>query len=192
MVMNSSSARPTGSSRARRCGNSPAAPRVVRWPVSHRLNLLCWLQRHRRTQPMRSKRAFLPPRTAPETLERVWQHWIGPGAPLDEPVDLLVAPHDVPVWVSTVQARLPRIALTEPDAALIHGSGCGLTRLAAQAAACGEAIERYCASLQPGLPVVRTSVGALGSQCIAPSRFALFAEDQYATPGWHFRRVTPT
>jgi ribosomal protein S12 methylthiotransferase accessory factor len=96
------------------------------------------------------------------------------------------------VWVSTVRARLPRAALTDPATELIHGSGCGLTRLAAQAAACGEAIERYCASLHPNLPVVQTSAHALGSQCIAPSRFALFAEDQYATPGWHFRHVPPT
>ena len=141
---------------------------------------------------MTPKRSFLPTRAVHDTVQRVWQHWIGPGAPFDEPVDLLVAPHDVPVWVSTIQARLPRTALTEPLAALIHGSGCGLTRLAAQAAACGEAIERYCASLPPGLPVVRTSAHALGLQGIAPSRFALFAEDQYATPGWHFRRGTAT
>ena len=141
---------------------------------------------------MMPKRAFFPTRTAQDTVQRVWQHWIGLGAPFDEPVDLLVAPYDVPVWVSTVQGRLPRTALTEPAADLIHGSGCGLTRLEAQAAACGEAIERYCASLRPDPPVIRASAHALGPQGIAPARFALFAEDQYATPGWHFRRATPT
>jgi hypothetical protein len=45
---------------------------------------------------MPSKRSFRPPQTAQKTVECVWRHWIGPGAPLDAPVDLLVAPTRCP------------------------------------------------------------------------------------------------
>jgi ribosomal protein S12 methylthiotransferase accessory factor len=68
--------------------------------------------------------------------------------------------------------------------------GAGTTRAEAAAAAVGEALERYSASYIPRERLVVTSARGLGEAAVAPERFALFSDAQYATPGFPFRRFT--
>jgi ribosomal protein S12 methylthiotransferase accessory factor len=68
--------------------------------------------------------------------------------------------------------------------------GAGLTRAEAAAAAIGEALERYSASYVPQERLVVDTARGLGAAAVAPERFALFAERQYGTPGFPFRRFT--
>lgn len=57
----------------------------------------------------------------------------------------------------------------------------------AEAAAIGEALERYSASYVPDDGLVVATAEELGADTVAPERFALFAEQQYAAPGFPFR-----
>ncbi len=127
-----------------------------------------------------------------ETIQRVRRHLIGPGALLDEPSDVLLAPHDIPVFLSSVRARLPRAYPDSEPAERIHGSGCGLTRATAQASAFGEALERYSAWQRGANDNVRASYRELGQQAVNPEDFALYAEEQYTDPALHFGRFTDT
>ena len=69
--------------------------------------------------------------------------------------------------------------------------GSGLSREAAAAAAVGEALERYSATWIPRERLVVASARELGAAAVAPERFALFSERQYADPRFPFRRFTP-
>ena len=61
------------------------------------------------------------------------------------------------------------------------------SRAAAEAAAIGEALERYSGSYVPRERIVVASASELGEEAIDPSRFALFADEQHASPGFPFR-----
>jgi ribosomal protein S12 methylthiotransferase accessory factor len=65
------------------------------------------------------------------------------------------------------------------------------SRIAAEAAAIGEALERYSGSYVPEERVVFTSAAALGKDAVDPNRFALFSPEQYARPGFPFRPFRP-
>ena len=68
--------------------------------------------------------------------------------------------------------------------------GAGTTRAEAAAAAVGEALERYSASYVPRERLVVATARRLGAAAVAPQRFALFSDAQYAAPGFAFRRFT--
>jgi ribosomal protein S12 methylthiotransferase accessory factor len=65
------------------------------------------------------------------------------------------------------------------------------SRAAAEAAAIGEALERYSGSYIPHERVVVTSAADLGDEAVDPNRFALFSDDQYACSGFPFQRFRP-
>jgi ribosomal protein S12 methylthiotransferase accessory factor len=61
------------------------------------------------------------------------------------------------------------------------------SRAAAEAAAIGEALERYSGSYVPRERIVVASASELGEEAVDPSRFALFSDEQYASLGFPFR-----
>jgi ribosomal protein S12 methylthiotransferase accessory factor len=61
------------------------------------------------------------------------------------------------------------------------------SRVRAEAAAIGEALERYSGSYVPHERIVLASAAALGVEAVEPARFALFSAEQYAHPGFPFR-----
>jgi ribosomal protein S12 methylthiotransferase accessory factor len=68
------------------------------------------------------------------------------------------------------------------------------SREGAEAAAIGEALERYSGSYVPTERIVVGSAAELGEDAVDPERFALFSEDQYGRAGFPFkpfRRETP-
>jgi len=71
-----------------------------------------------------------------------------------------------------------------------RSGGSGLTRRDAAAAAVGEALERYSASIVPHERLLVASARELGSDAVAPERFALFSPTQLARPGFPFRQFT--
>jgi ribosomal protein S12 methylthiotransferase accessory factor len=60
----------------------------------------------------------------------------------------------------------------------------------AEAAAIGEALERYSGSYVPGERLVVSSAGELGPAAVDPGRFALFSPAQYAATGFPFQPFT--
>jgi ribosomal protein S12 methylthiotransferase accessory factor len=126
------------------------------------------------------------------TLQRVQQRLVGPAALLEAPCELLLAPHDMPLFLYAVSAYPPHVPHGCPPADVIHGAGCGLTRPAALASALGEALERYSGWRCCTPEALRASFRELGDQGVDPQRFGLYAEAQYATPAFHFRRLHDT
>jgi ribosomal protein S12 methylthiotransferase accessory factor len=61
------------------------------------------------------------------------------------------------------------------------------SRDAAEAAAIGEALERYSGSYVPDGRITFASAGDLGGDAVDPERFALFSDDQYERHGFPFR-----
>jgi ribosomal protein S12 methylthiotransferase accessory factor len=61
------------------------------------------------------------------------------------------------------------------------------SRDVAEAAAIGEALERYSGSYVPAERIVVASADELGVEAVDPGRFALFSEEQYARAGFPFR-----
>ncbi len=61
-------------------------------------------------------------------------------------------------------------------------------RARAEAAAIGEALERYSASYVPDGRIRSGSAAEVGPSAVAPERFALFADAQYDSPGFPFVR----
>ncbi len=102
-------------------------------------------------------------------------------------------------------------ALAAPDELRLVGIGCELadgvptigcelesytgsehwSRDQAEAAAIGEAIERYSGSYVPAERLIVASADELGADAVEPSRFALFSDEQHAAPGFPFRRFRP-
>jgi ribosomal protein S12 methylthiotransferase accessory factor len=68
--------------------------------------------------------------------------------------------------------------------------GAGLTRVEAASAAVGEALERYSATFVPRERLVIASARELGDDAVAPERFALFSDAQYALNGFPFEPFT--
>lgn len=103
--------------------------------------------------------------------------------------------------------RLVAETLAAPDELRLRSVGCELadgeptigtslesytgsehwSREAAEAAAIGEAIERYSASYVQRDRIVVTSAAELGEEAVDPERFALFSRDQYSRAGFPFR-----
>ena len=85
-------------------------------------------------------------------------------------------------------ARLPAVWCETAYPQALVGGGSGLSLRDARSAAIGEAVERYSASIvDPDACVVATA-RELGPVAVDPARFALFAEGQYATPGFPYAR----
>jgi ribosomal protein S12 methylthiotransferase accessory factor len=100
---------------------------------------------------------------------------------------------------SSTEPRLYRATCEVRGGAALVGSpldhcagigGAGTTRAEAAAAAVGEALERYSATYVSGERLVVTTARRLGEAAVAPDRFALFSDAQYATAGFPFRRFT--
>jgi ribosomal protein S12 methylthiotransferase accessory factor len=70
----------------------------------------------------------------------------------------------------------------------VVGGGSGATSGDARAAAIGEAVERYAASIVDPARLVVATAGELGARAVDPSRFALFSERQYRTDGFPYAR----
>lgn len=70
------------------------------------------------------------------------------------------------------------------------GAGAGMSREQAVGAAVGEAIERYSASFIPHERLVVATAAELGPLAPDPAGFGLFAESQYASPGFAYKRFT--
>jgi ribosomal protein S12 methylthiotransferase accessory factor len=62
------------------------------------------------------------------------------------------------------------------------------SRDAAEAAAIGEALERYSGSYVPPERILFGSADELGGDAVEPERFALFSDDQYRRGGFPFRQ----
>jgi ribosomal protein S12 methylthiotransferase accessory factor len=96
-------------------------------------------------------------------------------------------PHDpdVAIWGGLLAPWGPR---SEP----IGVGGSGWDRSAARAAAIGEAVERWQPCAMPADRLVEASFDAwpLDEPAVAPSRWVLFAPDQYDRPGFPFRPLT--
>ncbi len=65
------------------------------------------------------------------------------------------------------------------------------SRDTAEAAAIGEALERYSASYVPDGRLTVASADELGPDAVDPCRFALFSDEQHAAPVFPFRRFRP-
>ncbi len=70
--------------------------------------------------------------------------------------------------------------------------GAGGTFDQARAAAIGEAAERYSASHLPAHKLVLATAQELGEAAVDPGRFSLFADEQYAAPGFAPRPFRPS
>jgi ribosomal protein S12 methylthiotransferase accessory factor len=68
------------------------------------------------------------------------------------------------------------------------GSGKGETEAEATLGAIGEAIERYCAWQPDPGAMFKATVGQLGTKAIHPADCVLYAESQYARPGFPYHR----
>jgi len=96
--------------------------------------------------------------------------------------DGLAAPDDARLAAAWCESAHPH-ALT--------GGGSGRTADEARAAAIGEAVERYSASLPDPDRLVVGSARELGARAVDPAPFALFSERQYASPGFPYVRFAP-
>ena len=85
-------------------------------------------------------------------------------------------------------ARLPAVWCESAFPHALVGGGSGLSLRDARAAAIGEAVERYSASIVDPDACVVASARELGPQAVDPARFALFSERQYATRGFPYVR----
>src|SRR5581483_8593241 len=85
-------------------------------------------------------------------------------------------------------ARLPAVWCESAYPHALVGGGSGLSLREARAAAIGEAVERYSASVVDLDACVVATARELGSQAVDPTRFALFSDSQYATPGFPYVR----
>lgn len=95
--------------------------------------------------------------------------------------------------------RLIHVECATGDCAALHGvpgtvagGGSGRTLDAALVAAVGEVAERYSAGWTDGGETVLATAAELGDAAVAPERFALFGERQYADAAFPFRRFTRT
>ena len=75
-------------------------------------------------------------------------------------------------------------ALGSPIGDAASASGFGRSAFEAASAAVGEALERYSASFVPHERLVHATANELGADAVRPERFALFAQWQYAQPGF--------
>jgi ribosomal protein S12 methylthiotransferase accessory factor len=93
--------------------------------------------------------------------------------------DGLAAPDDARLAAAWCESAHPRVLI---------GGGSGRTADEARAAAIGEAVERYSASLPDSDRLVVASARELGARAIDPARFALFSERQYRSRAFPYAR----
>jgi ribosomal protein S12 methylthiotransferase accessory factor len=102
-----------------------------------------------------------------------------PASPaLGRPLIVTSVPADIPVG--------PRIGEPMPT-----GWGKGLTLPDAVFGALGEAVERYAASLPNPSRIHWAKIDALDGEVLSPAAFPLYAEAQYACPGFPYVRFDP-
>lgn len=96
-------------------------------------------------------------------------------------------------------ARLIHVECATGDCMALHGvpgrvagGGSGRSLDEALVAAVGEVAERYSAGWTDDCEVVLATAAELGGEAVAPDRFALFGDGQYAARGFPFRRFTRT
>jgi ribosomal protein S12 methylthiotransferase accessory factor len=123
----------------------------------------------------------------PERLRRAVSPYTGIVRELEE---CLHATSDPPHFRYACEVAHGDDLLGAPLDHLAGIGGAGLTRAEAAAAAVGEALERYSATYVPSERIVLASARELGTEAVAPERFALFSPRQYAEPGFPFRRFT--
>lgn len=104
--------------------------------------------------------------------------------------ELAAAPDDA--RLHRVGCRLADLSQLTGVAAEYRPGGAGARREDALAAALGETAERYSACYVPDRGIRLATAAELGPAAVRPERFALFSDDQYATPGFPFRRFTDT
>jgi ribosomal protein S12 methylthiotransferase accessory factor len=102
--------------------------------------------------------------------------------------ECLAATSDPPLFQAACEVDGGAGLLGAPLDHLTGIGGTGRTRREAASAAVGEALERYSATYVPTDRLVTASAAELGDAAVAPERFALFSERQYAQPGFAFRR----
>lgn len=71
------------------------------------------------------------------------------------------------------------------------GSGKGSTLVEAMIGAVGEAVERYSAGRFRTRDLLRTPVGAMTGEFIAPEQLCLYGDEQYDGPGFPYARLDP-
>jgi ribosomal protein S12 methylthiotransferase accessory factor len=125
--------------------------------------------------------------TLPPRLRRAVSPYTGIVRSVEE---VLASTADAPLFQASCELASGG-GLFGTDLAHVGGvGGVGGTRAEAAAAAVGEAIERYSATYVPRERLVVDSASRLGDVAVAPSRFALFSERQYAQPGFPYRPFT--
>ncbi|MFT3770604.1 MAG: TOMM precursor leader peptide-binding protein [Minicystis sp.] len=111
--------------------------------------------------------------------------------------DLMVASQDSPY---AVEVPITAVATLGSYSACAHhdhehepedGSGKGITVVDAMIGAVGEAVERYSANYFDPERLVRAPVAAMKGDFLAPERLDLYAESQYAQPGFPYPRLDP-
>ncbi|MDE3190028.1 MAG: YcaO-like family protein [Acidobacteriota bacterium] len=93
--------------------------------------------------------------------------------------DGLAAPDGARLAAAWCESAHPRVVV---------GSGSGETAREARAAALGEALERYSASLPDPDRLIVASARELGARAVDPLRFALFSKRQYGSAGFPYTR----
>jgi ribosomal protein S12 methylthiotransferase accessory factor len=110
------------------------------------------------------------------------------------PLDSLVSPYVGVVrgiqeaLACPEDARLVAAACETAHPHVLTGGGSGRSAWDARAAAIGEAVERYAASVVDPERLVVASARELGRWTVDPARFALFSERQYRSPGFPYVR----
>lgn len=102
----------------------------------------------------------------------------------------------IPTALQTVQADAANMTMVERrpwQNDLLSGGSVFGDETAAQQAALGEAIERYCGNYVGTLPMIQASyrdVMATGERALDPEQLVLFSDRQYADPDFPFVRFT--
>ena len=78
----------------------------------------------------------------------------------------------------------------EIDPRINHQGGASVYRDGAIASAIGEAVERYCSADCPLEETVFATYNEVASDAVHPSKFGLFSESQYKSPGFPFKPFT--
>jgi ribosomal protein S12 methylthiotransferase accessory factor len=117
----------------------------------------------------------------PSSLRRAVSPYTGIVRAVDE---CLCSTSDPPLFRAAVDVG--------PSLARLAGSGgAGMSLTEAATSALGEALERYAAGIVPPERLVVATARELGPAAVAPERFALFSDRQFAERGFPFRRFTP-
>ncbi|MEI8105643.1 MAG: YcaO-like family protein [Actinomycetes bacterium] len=123
----------------------------------------------------------------PEPLRRAVSRYTGIVRTLEEP---LPTPGEPPLFRATCEIGRADTLLGAPLGHVTGIGGAGLTRADAAAASVGEALERYSATYIDRQRLTVATADELGADAVAPSRFGLFSDRQYAQEAFPFRPFT--